>query len=169
MIEVAIALGVISFALLSVLALLPQGINSNRISAEETRAVCILSAIDADLRNTHPSAAGGRSKIFGLQLPYALDGAGRYVINPALTTTTSLGDGTTTGLDESEVPVSLSPRPRYQASVIYTAIPAPGSAVSLQARLVVNWPAVPGSSVAAVTDSAQTSGFVESLVSFPAP
>jgi len=169
MIEVAIALGVISFALLSVVALLPQGINSNRVSGEETRAVCILSAMEADLRNTHPAASNGVSRLFGFQLPYGTNASGGYVINPSLTPTTSLGAGFTTGLNDSELPVPLTPRPRYQASVLYTEIPPAGSTSSVKARLVVNWPPVSETTIAAVTDTAKTSGVVETIVSFPTP
>lgn len=171
LVEVAIAIGIVAFVMLAVLALLPLGIKSNAISAEETRAVCILSAVEADLRNTHPLAAvNGVSPLFGFTLPYALDANSNYIFNPVLVAPTStLANGSTSKLDDSEVPVAIETQSRFQASVIYTSIPVPGSAESLRARLVVNWPGVPGTSVNDLTDSAKTSGFVETTVSFPAP
>lgn len=168
--EVAIALGLISFALMTLLALLPMGINSNANSAEETRAVCLLSAIRADLSNTHPQAAAGRSKLFAFQLPYATDAEGRHIFNPDLTgPTAALGNGTTTGLDEAGRIMPLSANPRYQASVVYTAVPPPGTPGDIQARLIVNWPSLNTSTVTDLTEPKKTRGFVEALISFPAP
>jgi type II secretory pathway pseudopilin PulG len=171
MVEVAIALGIVSFALLTVLALLPMGMKSNQISAEETRAVNILSMLEADLRNTHPLANSGRSTMFGFVLPYALDASNRRIFNPAVVSAgTALAEGATIGLDEAENQVPLSGRPRFQVSVVYpTNLPPAGSTASLRARLVINWPALPNGVVQDLTDSAKTSGFTEVLVSFPAP
>lgn len=167
MVEVALALGIFAFALLAILALLPLGIKSNFISAEESRAICILSAVEADLRNSDP--AGARSQIFGFLLPYSTNAAGRIQFNNAVASpTAALGDGVTTGLDDGERPVPVAGRPRFQASVIYTSVPG-GSLLPLQARLVVNWPAVADTALSAVTESATVSGCVETLVSFPAP
>jgi type II secretory pathway pseudopilin PulG len=172
MVEVAVALGVVTFALLTVLALLPMGIKSNQISAEETRAVNILSALEADLRNSHPQARpDGRSALFGFDLPYAVDAAGNVGFNTAGITgaTTAPGDGVSTGLDEAERCVPLSGGAPYQASVVYTsAAPAAGSPRSLQARLIVNWPARPGASFRELA-APSGGGSVETLVSFPPP
>lgn len=175
MVEVALALGVVAFALLSVMALLPLGVKSNQISAEETRASMILTALEADLRNSHPLLNSGKSGMFGLQLPYQIDSvSGRMAFNSAITASTvstPLVDGLTTrGLDEAELPVAtaLSPRPRYQISVVYR-LPLAGSLEAVQARLVVNWPAQTAAVVADITDPSKVSGYVETLVSFPAP
>lgn len=171
MIEVVVALGIAAFALIAVLALLPTGLKSNQISAEETRAVNLLSLVESDLRNTHPLAsANGRSALMGLTLPYAANSSGTLTFNPALTDpTTNLGAGSTTGVDEAEKSVPLSDRPPFQVSVVYlTAAPSPGSPGNLLARLVVNWPAVPGTQVSDLTGP-RTRGFVEAFVSFPAP
>lgn len=178
MVEVALALGVIAFALLSVVALLPIGVKSNQISAEETRATGILTLLEADLRNTSPTANQGKSLLFGLVLPYDYDpGSGERRLTAPSTNNLSIGNST--GLDEDETPVALSakPRPRYQASVIYTKAPPSGFA-PLEARLIVNWPAVDLSDpslssedkkIAALTDPSKTSGYVEAYVTFPAP
>ncbi len=174
LIEVALALAIASFTFTSVLALLPLGVKTNQISAEESRAVCILSTLEADLRNTHPLQRGGKSAIFGLLLPYEADEtSGNYAYNSLIqspTTSLSLGS-TTTGIDEGERAVTLdaSSRPPFQVSVIYTVIPAKGSLNSLQARLVVNWIATPENDISAVTDLTKVRGFVETVVSFPAP
>jgi uncharacterized protein (TIGR02598 family) len=166
MVEVALALGVVAFALLSLLALLPLGVKSNQISAEETRAAFILTQLETDLRDTHPLLADGRSAQFKLPLPYQADADGNWSANASLLDKKLY----TTGLDEAELPVALSssPRPRYQVSVIYT-LPAAGSSRPVKARLVVNWPAVNTSQAAALADPAQVSGYVEAFASFPMP
>jgi uncharacterized protein (TIGR02598 family) len=60
LVEVMIAIGVVAFALLSLLALLPLGLRIEKESAEESAAVNLLAAIRADLRN---SAESGPSTV----------------------------------------------------------------------------------------------------------
>jgi type II secretory pathway pseudopilin PulG len=51
-VEIAIAIGVASFALLAIVALLPVGISSIRDSAEEIAALSLAQSIIADLRSS---------------------------------------------------------------------------------------------------------------------
>lgn len=170
MVEVATALGIIAFALLAILALLPMGIKSNQISTEETRAVNILSAVAADLGNTHPSVNGGKSMLFGFALPYAINSAGRKVLNPGMTSpATVLDNSNSIGLDEGENKVDISTRPPFRASVIYTRIPEPGRPGPIQARLIVSWPGGAGASIDDLTNPAVVGGSVEAIVSFSEP
>lgn len=175
LVEVVLALGIMAFALTTVLALLPLGVRSNQISAEESRAICILSTLEADLRNTHPLAqtpgnggTAGRSALFGLLLPYKWDPVtGAYSYNNV---TEALAEGiTTVGLDEGEQVVDLSRRPPFQVSVFYTGIPAPGSLEAMQARLIVSWPGTAENPAGSLTDLSKVRGFVESYITFPAP
>lgn len=175
LVEVAMALGVVAFALLSILALLPVGMKANQVSADESRAVGILSALEADLRNTHPNANGGKSHLFGLTLPYKIDpndaAAKRIILNSsltpnALTTVTSIGikdDGSVTTY------TTATPVP-YQATVIYTKVASVGSAAPTCARLIVNWPCQSkAAAAAALTTKPGVKGFVEAYVTFPTP
>lgn len=165
LVEVTIALGIAVVAILSVVGLLSVGIRSNRISIEETRAAALMTILEADLRNT--IAGAGTSSIYGLPLPYATDAAGTVIVNPALTA----GALYSIGLDDAErpVPLTATPRPRYQASVVYTRIPAAGSLLPLEARLIVNWPATNTTSPTAVTDPNGLLGWVDGLVTFSTP
>lgn len=52
--------------------------------------------------------------------------------------------------------------------MIFTRLPAQDSLLPIEARLVVNWPAVVATNAAALTGSA-VSGSVEGLVTFSAP
>jgi len=57
LIEVAIAFGIISFALVVLLALLPVGLSSSREASAEEAATELLAAASADLRNAPPDAS----------------------------------------------------------------------------------------------------------------
>ncbi len=172
LVEVVLALGVVSFALLAIVALLPAGIKNNKISTEETRATCLLTTLEADLRNTHPLANSGKSQLFGLLLPYKWDSStSRVSLNSALSVN-SITTSTSVGITETQSAVAYSstnPRPRYQATVIYTQVPSASSAAPVLARLIVSWPAMTTTSVSQLTSSTNVLGFVETCVAFPAP
>ena len=167
--EVVIALGLFAFALLTMAALLPTGIHSNKVSVQETSAVGILTLLEADLRNTHPSLNSGKSGIFGLTLPYTLNG-GNYMENAALTANT-LAPGYTTGVgaDGSVSLVTAKPTPQYQATVIYTVVPPSASLAPVEAHLIVNWPCISTATVSDLTNPAKVTGFVDTYVAFPSP
>ncbi len=170
MIEVALALGIIVFAMMTLVATIPVGMQSNRISAEETRALNLLTALEADLRNTHPSTNAGRSRWLGLTLPYVVDAEGHQVPNPAI----QLANDPpcpffTEGLSEDETPADLATRPRFQASVIYTGLPPLNDPAGVSALLVVGWPGAVRTSVAELTQADPAGGFVEVAVTFPRP
>ena len=172
LVEVVIALGLFAFVLVVMLALLPTGIKSNKASIEDTTAAGILTMLEADLRNTHPSLNGGKSQIFGLPLPYVAS-SGTYTINTGLAVNTLSSTYTTgVGNDGSPVAVTTLPPPHYQATVIYTRVPAiatPGSLAPVEARLIVNWPCLNTSTVSDLTSPGKTAGFLDVYVAFPAP
>ena len=171
LVEVAVALGVATFALVSLMALLPVGIKTNQISSEETRASLILGTLEADLRNTHPLARSDRSNLFGLALPYQMDPAGTHIVPNTRVALDTVGSAYSVGLNDDETPVAYSSDPpaRYQASVIYTQVPGAGSATPIHARLIVNWPAVNTTDPAKLTSLKSVRGYVETYVTFPAP
>jgi len=178
LVEVAMALGLIAFVMVSIIALMVVGMKNNQVSAEESRAICILSAMEADLRNTHPLANDGKSAIYGLELPYEADGTTRKIsynsnLVGATVPTTPEEGSTMVYLDEGERDVGLTGAPIYQASVIYTAVPTAAAPYrTMQARLVVNWPVLAEGdeeTISNLTDPAKVRGYVETLVSFPAP
>lgn len=172
MVEIVLALGIVAFALLALIALLPTGIKSNQISTEETQAASILTMMEADLRNTHPSANYGKSQLFGLTLPYSMDANNRTVLCTTLATNTIsslysvgvLNDGSSVAY------TSVTPRPRYQASVIYTQVSTGANSLTpVHARLIVNWPPVNATQPAQLTSLSSVRGFVEAYVTFSQP
>lgn len=177
LIEVALALGIVSFALLTVVALLPIGISTNQASSEELHASNLLSFLNADLRNTDPrlaSAHAGASALFGLPLPYQVSASGKLILNSRLSPVSSalstVPSDCTTGIDAADGVVAtgtLPPAP-YQVTVLYSAVPATGNA-PIQARLIVNWPCLRGATIADLTDRTKVRGYVEACVTYPAP
>lgn len=174
LVEVAIALGVFSFALLGVIGLLSVGIRSNQVSVEETRASALLTMLETDLRNTPPGS--NSSTFFHLPLPYALSNSAR-VFNPTLVPAIGSPAKTsfyTTGLDSDEQPVNFgtNSRPRYQASVIYLNVPGEANSTLLKpvtARIVVSWPGDQAAGADDVVNPAKVKGTLEAVVTFPAP
>jgi len=167
LIEIALALGIIAVAILAIMALLPAGAESNQNSAEATRAATLLTLLEADLRNTHPLENAGRSRIFGIPLPYAMSG-GSLGWNSSLTTNVAL----TTGVDEADRPVALNSGnlPPFQVSVVFSQIPAdPNSMSSSVGRLIVGWPAQTTTDPHALTEGPGLRGFIETTIAFPAP
>lgn len=162
LVEVVLAIGIMAFALVATLALLPVGAESNQNSAEATRAAAIMTTLETDLKNTHPSLNGGKSLIYGLTLPYAMSGAS-VAVNPSL----AAGSYYSVGLDEGERVTPL-PQARYQASVVIVKTPS-NAMEPVLARLIVAWPGRQAASVSDLTDAGKYRGYVETYVSFPAP
>ena len=164
LVEVAIALGILGFVIVSVVGLLSAGLKSNQVSLEETRAALMLTMLETDLRNTHPGLSNNVSAIFQLPLPYTTNADG-YVFN-----TNKAGDFYTIGVNDSEQPTNLAgARPRFQVSVTYLEVPASDSVKPITARLVINWPGTNTLNSADVLSPANVRGAVEAIVSFPAP
>ena len=57
LVEVTLALGIAAVCLISIFGLLPVGVNSNKASIEQTKAVNLLTAVVADLRSTSKTAS----------------------------------------------------------------------------------------------------------------
>jgi uncharacterized protein (TIGR02598 family) len=177
LIEIAVALGIVAFALMSILALLPMGAKNNQISAEEPRAADILSVAQADLRNTSPLANGKKTLVYQLQSPYDVDTTTHRVkFNEAVTTvtdvSTAVSAGCTAVVDRNEKVQTDDGVTRYpyQVSVIY--IQKAGATTPngpLEARIVVNWPSVTSAKISDLTNVAKVRGFVQAYVTFPSP
>lgn len=117
LVEVALALGVAAFCLVTVFALLPTAFNIQAESAGETGSIVIASAIESDLRAT-PS---------GTQ------------ISPQF----SIAIGTTTTLyfsSEGRSSVSLNGESRYRSTITFPPNPT-GPRGATFATVQITWPA----------------------------
>lgn len=164
LVEVALALGIAAFAILSIAALVPEGLKTNQISVEETRATNLLTLLESDL--LHSSTVAGKSQVFGLTAPYVPSG---NLSMPLKFNAPSVNTLYTTGLKDDETVAAASQGLPFQASVIYTNVPGVGSTGPIEARLIVNWPCRSGSNADDLTDLGKVSGFVESTITFPSP
>lgn len=173
LIEVVIALGLIVFVLIPLMALLPMGARSNQVSTEETRAANILTSLEMDLRNTRRASgiAGDAlvSHVFGLKGPYASTATGATVVDPNLIEDRLYSRG----LLEDETPVAPSRDARYQISVIYKDVPQlsdPSDFRPVIARIIVNWPCLDATADENdLTNPTKVTGYLDSMVSFPVP
>jgi uncharacterized protein (TIGR02598 family) len=117
LIEVTIALGVMSVSLLTLFALLPVGLKANQSSISQTAATSILSAVLADMRATPKTSA--TSTQFGI----------------------TLGSARTLYFDsEGTQSPALTASSRYRLSVTFPPSPA-GAKAPIFADVQVIWPA----------------------------
>jgi prepilin-type N-terminal cleavage/methylation domain-containing protein len=117
LIEMVIALGIVSFALLGMMALLPAGVQATKTSLEESGAIDVLSNVIADRKATIPTAA---STYYGI---------------PALTT----------AITTNFVPTNAACNSNYLVTCQIIP-PASGSMDPYMAYLKVSWPPVMSSS-----------------------
>lgn len=134
LVELALATGVATFCLVSILGLIPIGLKSNQDSVEKTAAASITRALVAGLRAPARSGPSQISSIFGFAFP-SVGASGTAPQTIYLRDDGSLSEGKTVG----DPPV-LS-ESRYRASVSFVA-PAVGQKTATMVRVLVTWPAV---------------------------
>ncbi|XHR27657.1 MAG: hypothetical protein ACFUZC_17155 [Chthoniobacteraceae bacterium] len=125
LVEITLALGIMSFCLLSLLGLLPTGMTSNQTAVEQTAAANIASAIISDIRAT--SSTSGTSARFGLNIPAAGE------------SDTISGSPYTIYFAEDTTQAASSSVSRYLAYVGF-APPSSGKKSAINVRVLVTWP-----------------------------
>jgi type II secretory pathway pseudopilin PulG len=140
LVEVVLALGVATFAILVIVALLPVGIKSTKDSLDETGAVNVLSQVIADRQATPPAST---SMLYGL---------------PALTSTTTPVTNFFGILPNNQSSGANLSRAHYRVDVIV--MPPEAGLDPYEAYLKVSWPALANSTNA---------GSVETVATFPQP
>lgn len=167
LIEVTIALGIATFCLVALFALLPIGLNTNRDTIEQTVATSIAANIASDIRASlqaqveakrNPSVTapnGNQSVNYKVKLPFDANG-GQNV---------TAGDKWEGAFDEGQQYI-VSPtdiKARYRAIVQY--YPDTTNNQSVSARILVSWPA----SVDPLVANKNPSGSVDTVTAFVAP
>ena len=132
--EVAIALGLVSFCLIAILGLLPAGLNTNKASVQQNAASNLASLIASDLRST--PATTNRSIYYGLELPAG--GTGNKSVF----------------LDESGAVASDAASAVFLATV--TVVAPPNGVTASSARILITWPAA--------ADIVKSSGSFETVI-----
>lgn len=127
LVEVTLALGIITFCLVTLFGLLPIGLRSNQAAAEQTAANGILSAVMADLRST--PALSGTSTQFSISIPTD------PTTKPSPATLYFTSDGQSSSVAQARYRMTVSFLPNGTA-------PANGtSRAATLAELEVSWPA----------------------------
>jgi uncharacterized protein (TIGR02598 family) len=153
LVEVVIALGIVSFAMLTLVALLPLGLKSEQASSNETSAINLMHAIVTDLSNTPTTNAAGTttnltSYRYGIPLPST------YTVTTVKTNSFYVTDNQQTNSAAGQSTF-------YVACIYYPAITnvttAPTAPLGINVQ--VFWPAAGGST--------NYQGSVESYVTFP--
>jgi uncharacterized protein (TIGR02598 family) len=153
LVEVSMALGIAAFCLVTIFALLPVGLNSNKAAIEQTNAMNVISAVAADLRATPASSGTATSPLFGISVPpQPAPGAGAGTIYTSGTYYFGI-DGQCSG-------TSTSTNSRYKLQAWLTS-PSNIKTNTLakavtKARLLMTWPAL--------ASSTNASGYVETVV-----
>jgi uncharacterized protein (TIGR02598 family) len=162
LIEVVLAIGVISFAMVALVALLPRGLQIAKNSTEEMRAINLVTAFSSDLESAPLSSA--QSANFKIApIPWVTGPNQVAVPNPGI----SIGTDLLFYADEGQsVSTGSSPDARYRITLRYTRAPGKSTDIpatnpnSIEALVTVSWPA------AATTN---VEGRVESYLVFPKP
>lgn len=129
LVEVTLAIGVVSFAMIVVFGLLPVGLNSSQNSIEQTAANDVLAAVATDLRATPPTSPPGGVAVsarFGIAIP-----ANPVTSSPSPTVLYFDGDGTCSN--------SQTATSRYRMEVTF--LPNAKERAATRALLKVTWPA----------------------------
>ena len=66
LVEVTLALGIVAFCLITVMGLIPVGVQVNRNATSQTRATNVMAAVVADLRSSKTRSTSAR---FGITIP----------------------------------------------------------------------------------------------------
>ena len=132
LVEVALALGVASFCLVPLVALLPLGFTTNQSASSQTASASIITHVLADLRATPSSLPPGAATTSAeYSIPIPADAAGGAATSP-----------TTLYFGNSGQQFSFAPKPgssRYRLTVSF--LPPAGDRTSTWVTLLVTWPA----------------------------
>lgn len=171
--EVMIAVGILTFAIIGLVTMLPLGLNLAQNSTEEIQAANLISAVACDLQST--PAENSESSNFKLKpIPWrqtVVDGP----VAPDSTITT--GESCFFYFADGQTPVSDPGKARFRLTIQYVRVPGQpesgtgellplGSPASMEAIAVVSWP------VAAeplLSSGVPPQGQVEAYLTFPRP
>ena len=133
LVEVALALGIAAFALIAIAGLLPVGINSNQVAAEQTATLGIVTSLETDLRVTARTATVSPT----LGIPIPTNPTVGYPTIDASSTATFYLDGSG---GPFPAPTALDATSRYRTTVNF-AVPPAGQRTATLVKITISWPA----------------------------
>lgn len=146
LVEVVMALGVVAFAIVAVMGLLPVGLREARNSTAEVQAVNLMTLLVADLKNA--TARGGATSSMGLSPTPAASGVSVATIH---TFYTDAAQGLTTTRSADSL---------YRVTLRYNRL---DSLTGTEAFLMVSWPPMTDP----LSGSTRPMGQVETYLSIP--
>ena len=156
LVEVTLSLGIIAFCLVTLVGLLPVGLNSNQAALQQTAAAAIAQAVVADLRSAPPTSPTSSAPVKTARYNVVLPPAGVTV------QTFNVREDASLSLDNPLGPASARPGPdaRYRVSLEFLPPPGTGSKAATLVLVLVVWPPAPDSAQGKVPT--RYSGSVES-------
>jgi prepilin-type N-terminal cleavage/methylation domain-containing protein len=159
LVEVAVAVAVASFCLLILVALLPTGITSNKVSVDQTVATGLMSGVVADLRSAPmPTSATVTGSLLSPRYQIPLPRVGDPATTAPGYTLFLKEDGSLSGTLNANSDPTQSPGYRVLLN-FYP--PAAGNLAATRVRIVVTWPALSDSK--ATVAPSNFSGSVETV------
>ena len=141
MVEVAMALGLVSFAFVSIVSILPLGLSDTRNAVAGTEAGCVLAAVSADLLAAPLGAT--QTPRFQILLPNAS--------NLSVGSLATLYTGETgSNRDRNGTLITLPGNAKFKAVVSFQPRSA-NQKISIPVRISVSWPAAAAANATAST------------------
>ena len=153
LVEVVLALGVATFCLLPIFALLPIGLTTNQNTIRDTTAANLASAVTADLLATPAASTNSFSPRYGLTVPTL---GGVPVTNTIYLT------------EDSSIPSPPSQPSATEVTYLATVVVNPtalGSLNAAAARILITWPARANQVAGAIPTNYM--GSFETVISLP--
>jgi uncharacterized protein (TIGR02598 family) len=133
LVEVAIALGIVGFAFVAIMGLIPIGVNTNQTSSEQTAAAGLVTGIVADLRAAPVSIPPAASTSPRFQVPLPASGSAQHTLFLR-------EDGSAIGQVDSNADPTQDLR--YRATFFITAPTTVSQKTATIVRLLITWPAM---------------------------
>jgi len=153
LVEVALALAILAFSLLTLLGLLSEGVGSYRDAGAQSTMVNIATMVVRDLQATPPGTATESSPEFGFTVPAA--GGAASGTSPQTVYVDVNGAATATTVGAAPTSNSI-----FRVSVYFTPPASAGQKTATVARILITFPAqadsTPTSSPTLYTDVFQT-------------
>jgi len=141
LVEVVLSLGIVTFCSLTLIALIPEGLNANKASREQIIALNLCRNIESDLKAT--ASTSTVSPLFGIAIPAATTAI------PS-TNTVTLYDSYATSTVSFSTTRSSSSQYRFTVTLVGATTSSPNDPVN--AKIQATWP----SSVAPLTPSSES-------------
>lgn len=135
LVEVVLALGIVAFAFVGVLALLPAGLKASRDASAQTEASNLATAIAADLRRA-PVTPNATSPRFAIPMPDPDATEPTPVVSPV----ERFFSGNTATTDASGTAFTAA-NAKYRVSLWFTPPEDANDRFATSVRLLVTWPA----------------------------